>query len=71
MSHGWSQERREQQAKAIRRWAPWQQATGPRTASGKARSSRNAYKGNRRAALRADLAFTRALMATMDNEAPD
>lgn len=29
----------------IRTWKPWQQATGPRTAEGKARSSRNAYKG--------------------------
>lgn len=29
----------------IRTWKPWQQATGPRSAEGKARSSRNAYKG--------------------------
>ena len=29
----------------IRTWQPWQRATGPRTAEGKAQSSRNAYKG--------------------------
>lgn len=33
------------QAEAIRRWKPWGQATGPRTAEGKARSTRNAYRG--------------------------
>lgn len=45
MSSGWSPERRAKQAEAIRRWKPWLQSTGPKSASGKARASRNAYKG--------------------------
>jgi len=42
---GWSDERRAKQAEAIRRWQPWRQATGPKTAEGKAKSARNADKG--------------------------
>ena len=41
----WSPERRARQAEAIRRWRPWEHSTGPRTADGKARSARNAFKG--------------------------
>lgn len=40
----WSQERRERQRQAIRRWRPWDKATGPRTEKGKARSSLNAKR---------------------------
>lgn len=45
MSNGWTTERRERQREAIQRWRPWENATGPRTASGKARVARNAYRG--------------------------
>ena len=45
MANGWSPERRAMQAEAIRRWCPWQQSTGPRSAEGKAKSSKNADKG--------------------------
>ena len=48
----WTEERRQRQSEAIRQWAPWLSATGPRTEEGKARSSRNAWKGGRRGALR-------------------
>lgn len=44
-SAAWTPERRKKQADAIRRWQPWSKSTGPRTAEGKARSSRNADKG--------------------------
>ena len=50
---GWTLERRAHQAVAIRRWAPWIQSTGPRTAIGKARSARNAFQGGNRAWWRA------------------
>lgn len=66
MASGWTQERRQRQSQAIRQWLPWKQATGPRTPAGKASASRNAYKGGRRAALRADLALIRAMMAQLD-----
>lgn len=41
-SKSWTAERRAKQAEAIRRWRPWDQSTGPRTAEGKVISSRNA-----------------------------
>ncbi len=40
----WTEEARKAQAEAIRRWQPWKQSTGPRSADGKARVSRNACK---------------------------
>lgn len=49
----WTDERRARQAEAIRRWKPWEKSTGPRTAEGKAKASRNAFKGAWRPRLRA------------------
>ena len=48
----WTPERQALQAEAVRRWKPWERSTGPRTADGKAKASRNAYKGSTRAMLR-------------------
>ena len=45
-SNGWTDERRARQASLIHQWQPWRNSTGPRTAQGKAISSRNAYKPN-------------------------
>jgi hypothetical protein len=45
MGNGWTLERKRRQAKLIRQWRPWEQATGPRTPEGKGLVSRNAYKG--------------------------
>ena len=36
----------------MRRWRPWEQSTGPQTAEGKARASRNANRGGHRGDLR-------------------
>ena len=55
MTNNWTQEHRQRQSEAIRRWKPWQQSTGPKTAKGKEAVSRNAYKGGIRPFLR-DLA---------------
>lgn len=52
MSSSWTSERRARQAVMIRQWKPWEHATGPRTADGKATVSRNAYKGGQRELLR-------------------
>lgn len=41
----WSPERKARQATAIRNWRPWERSTGPRTPEGKAKASRNAWKG--------------------------
>ena len=45
MGNGWTPQRRARQAALIKTWKPWQQATGPVTEEGKARVSRNGYKG--------------------------
>ena len=52
MVNGWTLERRQRQAEAIRRWKPWEQSTGPVTPEGRERVSRNAWKGGHRAQLR-------------------
>ncbi len=44
MANGWTLERRARQAAQILTWRPWDLSTGPKTAAGKARSSRNADK---------------------------
>ena len=56
---GWTPERREKMRTLIHSWAPWQQSTGPRTPEGKARVSRNGYKGGKRADLREALRLMR------------
>lgn len=48
----WTAEQRQRQAEAIRRWKPWEQSTGPKSATGKAKVSRNAYTGGEWAKLR-------------------
>jgi len=52
MANGWTLERRRRQAELIRLWKPWEQSTGPTTAEGKARVSRNSYRGDLRRSLR-------------------
>ncbi|TXC86300.1 hypothetical protein FRZ40_01185 [Paraburkholderia azotifigens] len=42
MGRRWTPEQRARQAKAIRRWRPWENSTGPRTTAGKAVSASNA-----------------------------
>ena len=41
----WSLEQRQRQAELIRNWSPWEKSTGPKTAAGKRRVSRNAFTG--------------------------
>ena len=45
MADPWPPERRARQAELIRAWQPWTRSTGPRTLEGKAKASRNAWKG--------------------------
>jgi hypothetical protein len=45
----------------IHSWAPWSKSTGPRTPEGKARVSRNGWKGGKREELRAALRYFREL----------
>ena len=52
MATTWTPQRRARQSALIRTWQPWTRSTGPRTAEGKARTSRNAFKGGHGAKLR-------------------
>jgi hypothetical protein len=52
MAKTWTLERRARQAALIHTWKPRTQPTGPRTPDGKAKASRNAYKGGHRPMLR-------------------
>ena len=44
-AQGWTPERRKRQSEAIRRWKPWNQSTGPKSAEGKAAVAGNAWTG--------------------------
>jgi hypothetical protein len=48
----WTLAQRQQQARAIHGWQPWEQSTGPRTPEGKRVVSGNAYDGAVRFRLR-------------------
>ena len=48
----WTTEQRQRQRKAIQRWKPWNQSTGPASPEGKAVAARNAYSGGQRAEMR-------------------
>jgi hypothetical protein len=45
MATPWTADRKARQAALIRSWRPWERSTGPRTANGKAKASKNAWKG--------------------------
>ena len=51
-SNGWTMQRRRKLSRDVHRWKPWLRSTGPRTAAGKAVSSRNAFKGGVRPLMR-------------------
>lgn len=53
MQNGWTEERRQRQRAAIQSWKPWLRSTGPKSAEGNARVSRNAFKGAARPRARA------------------
>lgn len=53
MSYYRTAEHRRLRAEVIQRWKPWEKSTGPRTAAGRARVSKNSFKGGERPVLRA------------------
>ncbi len=52
-ARSWTQEQRERQREAIKRWKPWEKSTGPKSVEGKDRVSRNGWKGGTRQTFRA------------------
>jgi hypothetical protein len=68
MANGWNSARRAAQAAAIQRWQPWQESTGPRSAEGKARSSRNAYREGKRETMRAYINRLSGLLRQQDRD---
>jgi len=55
----WTTERRAKQAELIRQLKPWEKSTGPRTAKGKAKASRNSRKHGMRSQPAKDIAKAR------------
>ena len=66
MSYFRTPEHRQLRSELIWRWRPWEKSTGPRTAEGKARSSRNRWRGGRREQFRGLL---RDLNDTLNDQA--
>ena len=62
----WTPEMRQKQAERIRQWCPWKKSTGPKTAEGKAISSRNAWKGGVAASFRATMRSYREVLRSME-----
>ena len=62
-TRGWPPKRRAEQAERCRIQKPWKNATGPKTTSGKKKSSQNAHKhGHHTAQYRAELTRLRKLL---------
>ena len=66
MSYYRTPEHRRLRSEMIHRWRPWEKSTGPRTPEGKARSSRNRWRGGQREQLRA---LVRELHSALDEHA--
>jgi hypothetical protein len=66
MKSGWTPERRKRQAELIRTWRPWDHSTGPRSPEGKARASRNGWKGGVRELLRELARYLKDQRQTLD-----
>ena len=66
MSYYRTPEHRRLRSEMIRRWRPWEKSTGPTTPEGKARSSRNRWRGGQREQFRA---LMRELRGTLDEQA--
>ena len=52
MASSWTPERRARQSELMKQLKPWERSTGPKSALGKVRSSRNAWQGGVRPQLR-------------------
>ena len=59
----WTPERRAARAVQVRLLKPWEKATGPKTAEGKARVSQNSYRGGPYRAAIAKARRAEALLA--------
>jgi hypothetical protein len=55
----WTEERRQRQRELIMALKPWEKSTGPKTAKGKAASSRNSKKHGLRSAAARDIGKAR------------
>lgn len=51
MSYTRTPEHRRLRAELIHRWRPWEHSTGPKTEAGKAKVSRNSFRGGIRGQL--------------------
>ena len=70
-TNGWTEERRKRQSELIQNWQPWANSTGPRTAEGKAKSSKNAFKGGLRPLFRMIARVLRKQQQSLDELSAD
>ncbi|WP_209432906.1 hypothetical protein [Labrys sp. LIt4] len=52
----------------IREWKPWAKSTGPKSPEGKARVSKNGYRGGFREVVRDATRELNRAMATLEND---
>lgn len=73
-SNGWTPERRAKQAEMIRSWQPWAKSTGPKSSTGKTKSSQNSFNHGVRSkgwlALRRSLIKMRAVIIPTNSHDP-
>lgn len=62
MAQVWTPERRARAAERARTHKPWLRSTGPRSEEGKARSSRNAFKGSEWRHRRDELRYIKTVL---------
>ena len=53
----WTEEQRKQKSLKIKQWQQWQNCTKAKTIEGKAKASRNAYKGGFRNSLKTSINY--------------
>ena len=66
---GWTPERRRWQSAMMQIWRPWEHSTGPRTAAGKAKVSRNGLKHGMRGAWGKELSAALRIMREAERAA--
>ncbi|MGO4336026.1 hypothetical protein AB4037_14050 [Labrys sp. KB_33_2] len=68
MANGWTDARRARMSAMIREWKPWTRSTGPKTLAGKAKVSKNGYRGGFREVVRDAARELNRAIATLENE---
>ncbi len=66
MKRQWTQEQRAVLALQVHNWKPWTRSAGPKSPEGKAKVSRNGWKGGKRPARRSAILQLKAAIAAFN-----